>query len=145
MKGWLLDLKKLANAGSLAVLWRVSRFLEFLAWRCGARLPNVLVSFLKYLTTARPFVVGSLLVTREVNETVFALDFFQTGGIVGSESCGKVGTPYCPQTWHHLHFVVSTFVISDFIQTTQFYRARRGSSSVTAGESRHWRLFADFR
>ena len=32
-------------------------------WRSCSRLPNVLVFFLKYLTIARPFVVGSLLVS----------------------------------------------------------------------------------
>ena len=29
-------------------------------------------------------------ITREVNETAFALNFLETGGIVGSESCKKV-------------------------------------------------------
>ena len=60
-------------------LWRVSRFLDVLVCRCRARLQNVLVSFLKYLVTARPFVVGPLLVKKaiimKVNDTVFVLNF----------------------------------------------------------------------
>ena len=46
-----------------------------------------------------------------MNETAFALNFLETGDIVCSESCKQVGYSYCPQTWHHLHFVS---VISDF-------------------------------
>ena len=38
----------------------VSRFLEILVWRCCARMPNVLISFLKSLMTARMLVAGSL-------------------------------------------------------------------------------------
>ena len=45
-------------------------------WRYRARLPNVLLSILKYLMTC-PLVAGSLLVKgailREVSETVFFL------------------------------------------------------------------------
>ena len=44
----------------------------------------------------------------EVKKTVLALNFLETGGIIGSESCEKWSTPYCPQIWHHLHFDVST-------------------------------------
>ena len=40
----------------------VSWFLEVLVWRCRARLPIVLVSFLEFLMTARVLVAGSLLV-----------------------------------------------------------------------------------
>ena len=45
----------------------------------------------------------------KVNETVFAVSFLETGGIGCSGSCEKKwSTSSCPQTWHHLHFVVST-------------------------------------
>ena len=38
----------------------VSLFLVVLVWRCCACMPNVLVSFLKSLMTARVLVAGSL-------------------------------------------------------------------------------------
>ena len=52
-------------------------------WRCRARLPNVLASFLKYLSSS----VGRRLslregdILKEVNDSVFALNFLVTGGI----------------------------------------------------------------
>ena len=68
--------------------------MEVLMWRCRLRLPNVLVFFLKYLMTARPFVVWLSLrerdIFREVNESVLALKFTETGGVGLSESCEKV-------------------------------------------------------
>ena len=47
-------------------------------------------------------------ISRQMSETVFALNFLETGGTVDSESFEKWSTPCCPQTWHHLHFTVST-------------------------------------
>ena len=41
-----------------AALRRVTWILDMLVWRCRARLPHVLVSYLQYLVTARPLVVG---------------------------------------------------------------------------------------
>ena len=41
-------------------------------------------------------------------ETGFAQNVLEKGGTVGSESLDKCFTPICPQTWHHLHFVLST-------------------------------------
>ena len=51
------------NAGSLRRR-RVSCVLELWVWRCCARLPNVLGSFLELSMTARLLVAGSLLVER---------------------------------------------------------------------------------
>ena len=47
-------------------------------------------------------------IIKEVNETAFTLNFLEMVFTVGSESCEKWRTPYCPQTWHHLYFTVST-------------------------------------
>ena len=57
-----IDVSAGRSAGSLRRCGGVTRFLEVLVWRCRARLPNVVVSFLKYLMSARTFVVGALLV-----------------------------------------------------------------------------------
>ena len=79
------------NAGSL--LRRVSWILEVSVWRCRARLPNVLGSFLKFDDWSY---VGCRLsprdraIIREVNETAFSVNFLETGGIGCSESCDKV-------------------------------------------------------
>ena len=62
-------------------------------WRCRARLPNVLGSFLKFDDWSY---VGCRLSPRdraiitEVNETAFSVNFLETGGIGCSESCEKV-------------------------------------------------------
>ena len=63
-------------------------------WRSRARLPDVLSSFLRFLHNCS--CVGRKLssrvraLIRELNETVFALNFLETGGIGRSESCEKV-------------------------------------------------------
>ena len=53
-------------------------------WRCCERLPNVPVSFLKYLMTAR-----QRAIIWEMGETAFALNLLETGGIGGIEVCGE--------------------------------------------------------
>ena len=77
-------------------------------------------------------------IIREVNETVFALNFLETGGIVGSEShVKKLFTPYCRLT------CTSSSPSCDFrLQATKCHW--RGGSSETARESCHRRLFDDF-
>ena len=45
-------------------------------------------------------------IIRELNETVFAVHFLETGGTGYSESCERWGTPCCPTTCHHQHFTV---------------------------------------
>ena len=45
-------------------------------------------------------------IIKEVNETAFALNFLETGGIGHFESSDKLGTPYCSKTRHRLHSVV---------------------------------------
>ena len=64
-------------------------------WRCRARLPNVLVSFLEVFddcsSVSRRLSPRVRAIIREVNETVLVLNFLETVGIVGSESCGRVG------------------------------------------------------
>ena len=67
--------------------------------------------------------------SRELNETVFAMNFLETGGICRSESCEKWSTPSCPQNLvpPALHSVISDF------------RPPRGTES---GEAALWRLLA---
>ena len=119
--------------------WRVSRFLEVLVWRCRARLPNVLVSFLKYLTTARPFVVGSpgeWAIIREVNETVFALRLLETGGTGCSLSCEKGGVLHPGITaLHHLHLVISDLRPSSVSVSGEAALRRRLVSRAVGGYS----------
>ena len=84
-----------AGGGVLPVaLRRDAWILEVLVWRCRARPPNVLGSFLKFLMTARMLVASSLPrdmgIIRELNETVFALNFLKTRGIGRSETCERV-------------------------------------------------------
>ena len=62
-------------------------------------LPEV---FDDYASVSRGLSSRETATTREVNETVSALNFLETGRTVGSE------LPDCPQNWYHLHFVVST-------------------------------------
>ena len=50
----------------------------------------------------------------EVNETVFALDFLETGGVASSKSCKKVGysilfTDLAQLALRRLHFVIPDF------------------------------------
>ena len=40
-----------------------------------------------------------------MNESVFAVNVLETGGI--GLSAKRWGAPSCPLTWHHLHFTVS--------------------------------------
>ena len=61
-----------------------------------------------YSSVSRRLSPREWAIIREVNETVVARNFLETGGIVASQSSEKWGTPYGPQTWHHLAFVVST-------------------------------------
>ena len=98
---------------------------------------DVLGSFLNFKMTPR--MLGD---RREVNETVFALNFMETGGVGRSESCEKVeysilSTDLASPALHRLHFVISDF---------------RPPSVAESGEaalrrllaSRAWRLFVDF-
>ena len=65
-------------------LRRVAWILEVLVWRCRARRPNVLLSFLKCSMTAHTECKLSprdRAIIRELNETVFAFQFLETGGI----------------------------------------------------------------
>ena len=96
-------------------LRRVSWILEVMVWRCRARLPDVLGSFLKFLTTALVLVASQALssprdraLIRELNETVLALTFLESGSVARAESCEKVGTPSCVWTLCQEHFRVST-------------------------------------
>ena len=113
---WQNDLCVGRNAGSLR--WRCGGPHEF--WRswCGAAVPNVLVSFLRCLTTARMLDASSLLVIgriiKELNETVFALNFLETGSTDCSESCEKVAysissTGLSSPALDHLHSTFSDF------------------------------------
>ena len=74
-------------------------------WRCRARLPCVLGSFLEFSTTALVLGAGSLLVkgpsSGEMNETVFAMNFLEKGCIGQSESCEKSEVL-------HVHGIAST-------------------------------------
>ena len=64
---------------------RVAWNLGVLVWRCRARLPDVLGSFLEVFDDCSH--VGCRLspsgvaIIRELNETVFPLNFLETGGI----------------------------------------------------------------
>ena len=95
-----------ATQGSSGGVAAVSWILDVLVWRCRARLPIVLGSFLKCFMTTRMLVAGSVLVMGRSSGG--ALNFLETGGTGCFESCEKVDTPYRPQTWHHLHFIGST-------------------------------------
>ena len=44
----------------------------------------------------------------EMNESFFALNFLETGGIVILSHAKKWCTPSCPLTWHRQHFAVTT-------------------------------------
>ena len=80
-------------------LGRVSRVEEVLVWRCRAQLPNVLGSFLKFSAITRLFVAGSLrdrVIIREMNESVFVLNIWETGAFGLSKSCEKVVYPILP-------------------------------------------------
>ena len=85
-------------------------------WRCRARLPNVLGSFLTCLMTARVLVAGSLLVIGRIERDrfCFELTFLETVGIGLSESGDKVGystlsTDLASPALLRLHFVISDF------------------------------------
>ena len=129
---------------SCGALWRVSRFLEVLEWRCRARLPNVLVSFLKYVTTVRPFVVGSLLVKGpswgKWSETILALKFLETGGTVDSESCDKVvysilSTGLASRAFRRLHLVISAFRPPSVAESAEAVLRRLLASRAIGGYS----------
>ena len=80
-------------------------------WRYRACLPNV---FDDCSSVGRRLFPRERAVIREVNETVFVVFFFHTGGIVGSESCNKAGysilfTDLAPLALRRLHFVSSDF------------------------------------
>ena len=91
--------------------------LAVLAWRCRARLPNVLglpAVFDDCSSASRRLTLREMAIIREFNETVFALNFLEMGGIVGSESCKKVrysilSTGQRPPALRHLHLVISDF------------------------------------
>ena len=90
-------------------LRRVSRILEVLVWRCHARVPYVLGSCLKFLMTPR-----DRALIKEMNESGFALNYLETGGISLPESCEKVECSILSTDWaspaiHRLHSVTSDF------------------------------------
>ena len=69
--------------------------LEGVVWRCCARVPDVLGSFLKFLTKLSLRVRA---IISALNETVFALIFLETGGVARADSCEKWSTPSCAWT-----------------------------------------------
>ena len=119
-----------------AALRRVAWILEVLVWRCHARLPNVIGSFLNFLMTVRMLVAGSLLVTGRSsgkwNQTVCAVNFLETGGVGFSAPCEKVGystlsNDLASPAFHRLHSAISDF---------------RPPSVTESGEAVHRRLLA---
>ena len=77
-------------------------------------------------------------IIREVNETVFALNFFETGGIVGSESREKVGYStlsihLASLALHRLHSVISDFRPSSVTESVEAALRRLLSSRAIGG------------
>ena len=95
------------------------RFLEVLVWRCRARLPKVLVSFLNVFddcsSVRRGLSPREKAIFREVIETVFSLNFLETGCTLDSESCAKkvgysiLSTDLASPALRRLHFEISDF------------------------------------
>ena len=104
-----------------------------------ARLSFVLVSFLQFSMTARLFVAGSLLeraIIREVNETVFAVNFLETGDIVGEkwEYSMILSTDLASLALRRLPFVFSDFRPPSVTEPGEAALRRRGDHSLTSGD-----------
>ena len=83
-------------------------------WRRRARLPNDPEVFDDCSYAGRRLFRIDRAIIRELNETVFAVDFFETGGIGYSGSCGKVvcsmlSTDLSSPALYRLHSVHSDF------------------------------------
>ena len=93
--------------------------------------------------TVRPLVVGSLrerAIVREVNETVFAPHFLETGGVVGSESCEKVecsilSTDLASPALRRLHIVISDFRPPSVFESGEAALRRLLTSRAIGGQS----------
>ena len=79
----------------------------------------------------------------EANETAFAINVMETGGIGSFESCDKVGTPSCPQDWQSLYFVVSTLLFLD-IRPPSVDESGEAALRRLLARRGHWRLSVDF-
>ena len=107
-----------ATLGSSGAVAAVSWFQQVLVWRCHARLPNVLGSFLKFFDdwshVGRRLSPRGRTSIRKMNESVFDLNLVWTGGIGLSESCEKVvysilSTDLASPALRRLHFIFSDF------------------------------------
>ena len=85
-------------------------------WRCRARLPNVLGFFLKFLTTARMLVAGSLLVmgqsSGKLTRVLLPLTSWRRAELLIQSYAKKWITPCCdlaPPALCRLHVVSSDF------------------------------------
>ena len=104
------------NAGSLPALWRghsVSGGLGVALPCASSRRSRLLLEVLDVCSyVCRRRSPRERAIIREVNETVFALNFLETGVTVGSESCEQVehsilSTDLASPALCRLHFVIS--------------------------------------
>ena len=126
-------------------MWRVSRFLEICLcvalWCASAKRSHLLPEvFDDFSSVRRGLFPGERATIREVNGTVVALNFFETGGTVDSEPREKVGysmwsTDLASLALRRLHFVISDFRPASFTESGEAALRRVLASRAIGGDS----------